>query len=99
MCAFFLTHRAAVAALEVEKKTKKAQIKEWMADFEQKEGRPPTNQDKEVSYECFSYEEVLDGRGPTKMVSFETSIQSTDGSSISNCRRSRTFSWTTASWR
>jgi hypothetical protein len=34
--------------MEVLKKTKKAQIKEWMTEFEQREGRPPTNQDKEV---------------------------------------------------
>jgi hypothetical protein len=33
---------------EAAKKAKKAQIKQWMTDFEQREGRPPTNQDKEA---------------------------------------------------
>lgn len=40
--------RDAIEEIEVLKKTKKAQIKEWMTGFEQREGRPPTNQDKEV---------------------------------------------------
>lgn len=41
--------RDAIEATEALKRDKKAQIKQWMADFEQREGRPPTNQDKEVS--------------------------------------------------
>jgi len=39
--------------LETQRKDKKAQIKQWMADFEQKEGRPPTNHDKEVVKDMF----------------------------------------------
>jgi predicted transcriptional regulator len=40
--------KAAIQDGEAAKKAKKAQIKQWMTDFEQREGRQPTNQDKEA---------------------------------------------------